>query len=221
MIFRLARFAIVKPAGYCRRAMDEPMDESIAKWDAAMAASRLRNRRWRRLAWRSGLALILVSSLIDHLWGRNYFGDDWLRFDGRQAAFAGAIDGQTIAVRDKSGEIVPVRLLGVASFNERWDRRAVARLEDRLAGHTLTLLLESTQTRDGDGRLLAYVFTEDSEPVSSQLVGEGLALDDRRVPFAFHAGVDQAEAQARRKHLGLWATADPRRFARKVHVTGH
>ena len=184
------------------------MGGSVAKWDAAMAASRLRNRRRIHLIWRGTLVLILLLSLIDHLWGRENFGDDWSRFDAKSAQFAGAIDGQTIAIRDEHGQIIAVRLLGVASFNDEWDHRSAQRLNELLKGQTLTLLLEPTQTRDSDGRLLAYVFTEDSEAISPQLVGEGLAIDDRRIPFAFHADVDQAESLAHRRHLGLWATAN-------------
>jgi endonuclease YncB( thermonuclease family) len=185
------------------------MGESIAKWDAATAASRLRNRRRLRALSCAAVGLILLSSLLDHLRAQNRLGDDWFRFDGRRVAFAGAIDGESITVRDETGgDVTPVKLLGVASFDEQWDRASARRLNSLLAGQKLILLLEPTQTRDGGGRLLAYVFADDSSPVSPQLVGEGLALDDRRMPFAFHGAVDQAESQARRKRLGLWATAN-------------
>ncbi|HEX4055191.1 MAG TPA: thermonuclease family protein [Tepidisphaeraceae bacterium] len=185
------------------------MSGSISKWDAATVASRLRNRRRWRITFWIALGLILLSSLSDHLWPHHQYEDDWMRFDGRQVSFAGAINGETIGIDEIArGEITRVRLLGVASFNDQWDRRSAQRLDALLAGRKLTLLLEPTQTRDHDGRLLAYVFTEDSEAISPQLVGEGLAIDDRRMPFAFHGSVDQAESVARRKHLGLWATAN-------------
>lgn len=185
------------------------MSGSISKWDAATATLRLRNRRrWRVASW-IAVGLILLSSLFDHLRARGQYEDDWMRFDRRQVSFAGAISGETISIHEKAGgDITRVRLLGVASFNEQWDRRSAQRLNALLTGRKLTLLLEPTQTRDSSGQLLAYVFTEDSEAVSPQLVGEGLAIDDRRLPFAFHGSVDQAESQARRKHLGLWATAN-------------
>ncbi|MGD0461066.1 MAG: thermonuclease family protein [Tepidisphaeraceae bacterium] len=180
----------------------------VAKWDAVTAASRLRNgRRWRLLAW-GVVGLILLSSLFDHLRAQNRRGDDWLRFDGHQFAFAGAIDGESIAIREEpGGSVTAVRLLGVASFTTQWDRLSARRLNSLLAGRNLILLLEPTQTRDRQDRLLAFVFTDELQPLSPQLVGEGLALDDRRMPFAFHGAVDQAESQARRKRLGLWATA--------------
>jgi endonuclease YncB( thermonuclease family) len=180
----------------------------VAKWDAETSASRLRKRRrWRRGA---GIVagLIFLSSLLDHLRTQNRRGDDWLRFNGQQVAFAGAIDGESISVRDEGGgSITPVRLLGLASFNAKWDRQSELRLNSLLAGRKLVLLLEPTQTRDSQDRLLAYAFADESQAVSPLVVGEGLALDDRRVPFVFHGAVDQAESQARRKHTGLWAGA--------------
>jgi len=198
------RFAIGRYAGYRRAAMGI----SVAKWDAATSALRLRKRRRWRILTEVFRCLILLSSLLDHLRAQNRRGDDWLRFDGHQFVFAGAIDGESITVRQEDGEgVTPVRLLGVASFTAEWDRQSVRRLNSLLVGRKLTLLLEPTQTRDGQDRLLAYVFTDESQPLSPQLVGEGLALDDRRMPFAFHGAVDQAESLARKKHLGLWATA--------------
>jgi endonuclease YncB( thermonuclease family) len=184
------------------------MGPSVAKWDPATSASRLRARRRWRLILAAVAALLLLSSLLDHLRSQNRRGDDWLRFDGHQFAFAGAIDGESIAIRNGAGgDIIPVRLLGVASFNPEWDHRSAQRLNSLLANRKLTLLLQPTQTRDSQDRLLAYVFTDDSQPLSPRLVGEGLALDDRRIPFAFHGAVDQAESMARKKRVGLWATA--------------
>lgn len=156
------------------------------------------------------MGLVLLSSLFDYLRSQNRRGDDWVRFDGRQVAFVGAIDGESISVRDERGDVIPVRLLGVASFSADWDQRAARRLNSLLEGRKLILHLEPTQTRDSRDRLLAYVFTDDSRPVSPELVGAGLALDDRRVPFAFHGAVGQAESLARRKHLGFWATSGSR-----------
>jgi endonuclease YncB( thermonuclease family) len=185
-----------------------PEIRNIAKWDAATSASRLRKRRrWRILAF-VFVCLVLLSSLADHLRAQNRRGDDWLRFDGHPFVFAGVIDGESIAIREEnSSDVTPVRLLGVASFSAEWDRLSARRLNSLLVSKELTLLLEPTQTRDSQDRLLAYVFTNESQPLSPELVGEGLALDDRRMPFAFHGAVDQAESLARRKHLGLWAKA--------------
>jgi endonuclease YncB( thermonuclease family) len=182
----------------------------VAKWDAATSASRLRNRRRWRFAFGIICCLIFVLSLFDHLRGRNRRGDDWFQFDGRQVAFVGAIDGDSISVRDDASDVVAVRLLGVASFNADWDRRSARRVNSLLEGRKLVLHLEPTQTRDSRGRLLAYVFTDDSRPIGPELVGEGLALDDRRMFFAFHGAVDQAETLARRKHLGFWGTSSSR-----------
>jgi endonuclease YncB( thermonuclease family) len=182
----------------------------IAKWDAATSVSRLRNRRRWRLVFAVVCGLVVISGFGDHFRSQNRRGDDWIRFDGRQVAFVGAMDGESISVRDERGDVIPVRLLGVASFSADWDQRSMRWLNSMLGGRKLTLVLEPTQTRDSRDRLLAYVFSEDSRPIGPELVGAGLALDDRRVSFAFHGAVDQAESLARRKHLGFWGTPGSR-----------
>ncbi len=178
-----------------------------------MSASRLRNRR----RWRFVFALVCClifdfKSLFDHFFtARNRRGgQDWFRLDGREIGFVGAIDGESISFRDDLGDVLAVRLLGVASFNADWERRSARRVNSLLERRKLILHLEPTQTRDSRDRLLAYVFTDDSRPIGPELVGEGLALDDRRMFFAFHGAVDQAESLAKRKHLGFWGTPGSR-----------
>ena len=185
------------------------MGTSVVKWDAGMAAARLRNkRRWRAVVW-GVLVVLLCSSLFDHLRAENRFGDDWHRFDGKQAMFACAVDGQTIAVREESGDVMTaVRLLGVASFDSQWDGEAKERLNSLLVGRMVVFRLEPTQTRDEKGELLAYVVRDDGESVCAEMVREGLGLADRRVKFAFDAVVDAAESQAHKKRAGLWETAN-------------
>ncbi|MGA2440280.1 MAG: thermonuclease family protein [Tepidisphaeraceae bacterium] len=181
------------------------MGVSPVKWDAATAASRLRSRR----RWRFAAAILtgfaLLTSLVDHLRAQNRSGDDWLRFDAHQVQFVGAIGGQDIAIRDgSSDDLTVVKVLGIKSFNARWDRASASRIASLLAGHTLTLHLQSTQTRDGDGRLLADVFVDDRQPLAAQLAGEGLVLADRRTTDAFRGAIARSESQARRKGIGLW-----------------
>jgi endonuclease YncB( thermonuclease family) len=181
------------------------MGASRVKWDAATAASRLRHRRrWHAVAFLL-TGFILLSSLVDHLRAQNRSGDDWLRFDGRQAQFVGAVDGQDIAIRDESSDDVTVaRVMGIKSSGAQWDRASAGRIASLLAGRKLTLHLQSTQTRDGEGRLLADVFGDDRQLLSAQLAGEGLVLADRRTPDAFRAAIAKSEIQARRKGIGLW-----------------
>lgn len=89
-------------------------------------------------------------------------------------------DGQTINIRLSDSNIVtPVHLLGVASCNAAADERA-AQL-DPSAGRSVILRLESTQTRDSQGRLLAYAYLDDRPgSVNEQMVQQGFAILDRR-----------------------------------------
>jgi len=181
------------------------MGVSPVKWDATTAASRLRRRR----RWRFAVVILtgfgLLTSLVDHLRAQNRSGDDWLRFDGHQVQFVGTIDGQDIAVRDASSDdVTVVSVMGIKSFNAQWDRASARRIASLLAGRKLTLHLQSTQTRDGDGRLLADVFGDDRQLLGAQLAGEGLVLADRRTPDAFRSAIAKSEIQARRKGIGLW-----------------
>jgi len=181
------------------------MGVSPVKWDAVTAAARLRRRR----RWRFAAAILtgfaLLTSLVDHLRAQNRSGDDWLRFDAHQVQFVGAIGGQDIAIRDgSSDDVTVVKVLGIKSFNAQWDRASAGRIASLLLGRKLTLHLQSTQTRDGDGRLLADVFGDDRQLLGAQLAGEGLVLADRRTPDAFRSAIAKSEIQARRKGIGLW-----------------
>jgi endonuclease YncB( thermonuclease family) len=187
------------------------MGASPVKWDAATAASRLRRRRRWRFAGVILAGLALLISLVDHLRAQNRSGDDWLRFDGQQVQFVGAIDGQDIAIRDgSSDDVTVVRVLGIRSFNARWDGVSARRIASLLVGRKLTLHLQSTQTRDAVGRLVADVFVDDRLPLGAQLAGEGLVLADRRSPDAFRSAIVKSEIQARRKGIGLWEKGQPK-----------
>jgi len=181
------------------------MGVSPVKWDAATANSRLRLRQRWRFAAVILTAFALLASLVDHLRAQNRSGDDWLRFDGRQVQFVGATDGQDIAIRDESSDdVTVVKVLGIKSFNSQWDRASAGRTASLLLGRKLTLHLQSTQTRDGAGRLLADVFVDDRQLLGAQLAGEGLVLADRRTPDAFRGAIAKSEIQARHKGIGLW-----------------
>jgi hypothetical protein len=181
------------------------MGVSPVKWDAATAASRLRRRRRWRFAAVILTGFALLTSLVDHLRAQNRSGDDWLRFDGHQVQFVGAIGGQDIAIRDESSDgVTVVKVLGIRSFNAQWDGASVRRMAWLLIGRKITLHLPPTQTRDWEGRLLADVFVDDRQLLGAQLAGEGLVLADRRTPDAFRGAIAKSESQARRKGIGLW-----------------
>ena len=175
------------------------------KWDAATVARRLRShRRWHAVAVILAV-ILLLSSVADHLRATNRGGDDWVRFDGRRVQFVGVAGGQDIAIREESSDDVTViRLLGIKSFDARWDSVSSERIASLLAGRKLTLHLPSTRTRDADGRLLADVLVDDRQLLGAELAGEGVVLADRRSPDAFRGAIIRSEAQAKHKGIGLW-----------------
>jgi len=182
------------------------MGVSIEKWDAATAAYSLRNRRRLRIAAIVIAGILVLSVLGDHLRGQNPFGDDWNSFDGRKFQVVEVIDGQSITVRSPlSEEVNTLRLPGIKSFARPWDKNRFDELDAEFAGRIVTLHLGTTKTRDDNGRLLADAVLDDGKSLAAEFAGEGLSLVDRGSSSMFLSSIERAEAQARRKGLGMWA----------------
>jgi endonuclease YncB( thermonuclease family) len=167
----------------------------------------VRLKQFVRWSWAGRLLVIVMaaSALADHLVWR---GDDWANFAHQPVVCISAIDGETIAVRSSdSNSITPVRLLGVWSINPHWDALARDQLDSELAGRTVTLQLEGTQTRDAQGRLLAYLFLDDQRTMNAELVREGFALADWRARGTLQRSIDAAEAEAHKKRRGFWGSS--------------
>ena len=151
------------------------------------------------------VGVILLSILGDHLRAKNWLGDDWARFDGREVRFVRVIDGESIAVCEGSSEdAVTVKLMGIRPFSGPLDKGLVERFDLELAGKAITLHLGPTRTRDENGRLVADAMTGDGKPVGAELVAEGLSLADRRSGSAFIAAIERAQTVARKKDVGMW-----------------
>ena len=178
---------------------------AVTSWEPQMTAQRLCRRR-RRAAFAYVLgSCIIVSIVLDHVLGASGHGDDWSDFDGRQFSIVCAVDGQTIGVcRDGSDQITQVHLLGIRVNDAQWAQKSKEFLAS-LAGQTVTLKLEPTQTRDAQGRLLASAFLDDHQPISVEVVDRGLSRADRSLRYSFHSDVERAQSQARKKQRGLWA----------------
>lgn len=148
------------------------------------------------------------SAILGHVLALPHHVDDWSTYNGQVIKVIAAMDGESINIAaSQNHPAVTVHLLGLAKMNDRWDSKSRDLLNSMLRGKRITLHLEPTQTRDSAGRLLAFAFDPDAKPVSAEVVRQGLALADRRMAYAFHASVDQAETEARKKHRGLWAIA--------------
>jgi hypothetical protein len=181
------------------------MGVAIVRWDAETAASQLRNRRRVRIAWGIAIGIVIVLTLVDHFLSRNYFGDDWARFDGREFRFVRLIDGDSMAVCEpSSGEIIDVKLMGIRPFHAPLEKRMVDVADAQLVGKMIVLHLGLTRTRDERGRLVADAMTEDGKPISALLATQGLALADRRSSSAFVGEAVRGQSQARKKRVGMW-----------------
>lgn len=169
-------------------------------------AARLRRRRRRIGLARAAILCAAVSILLDHVRAANRHGDDWSRFDRREVQFVAAQDGQSIDVRQSSGgPITAVHLLGVAAAGDpAWDKIAAERLAVMLSPKPILLQLEPTQTRDDRGRLLAYAFADERQPINAEIVRHGLALADAQMNCTLLGMVQQAQKEARKKQIGIW-----------------
>lgn len=160
------------------------------------------------------LALSIVASRLKPARpvGTGPWADDWAAFDKKTFDHPRVIDGDTIAIRNGHSDEVRVRLLGIdapemhAGTGEPPDYWAVNATDAlrRLAARSVTLQLEPTQTRDRYGRLLAYIYADDTDNINLDLIRQGHVYADRRFPHTQRRPFEQAEAQARERKLGLW-----------------
>lgn len=177
-----------------------------------MSPDRTAQRLRRRSNWRRGgigaLILILISILLDRGGVFGYEGDDWATYDGRQFTIVTVVDGDTVNVADEAGKRTRIRLIGVDAPEmdgpAYWGDKATAYARQRLAGRSVTIKLDGTQSRDRHGRLLAYLYVTDSDNFNLGLVRDGQAYADRRHAHSLRSLFETAEAEARRKAVGLW-----------------
>jgi len=131
--------------------------------------------------------------------------NDWQAFDRRAFAVDRVTAGDRIVIRTGDG-LATIRLLGVAApdAGRPGSAESAAYTQARLAGQSVTLRLEPTQTRDADGVLLAYAYLSDNDNVNLDLIRDGKAYADRRAKHTFASGFEQTENEARKKNRGLW-----------------
>jgi endonuclease YncB( thermonuclease family) len=151
---------------------------------------------------RHSIAFLTIILLIASM-AIGYRADDWSRYDHQSVRVVAAITGDCLQIETASGKTDTVALLGAAesASTQAW-------LQNHVAGKQLTLLLESPQTRDPAGRLRAFAFLG-NQNLSVELVKAGQAYADRREKTEMDALIDPAEADARKKKRGLWASLRP------------
>jgi endonuclease YncB( thermonuclease family) len=172
-----------------------------------------RRRRIRRVIF-CLIALLSLSVVLGRLGPLRYRGDDWRDFDQQRVTVTHVVDGDTVRVRlSSAAPEETVRLLGIdapeishaSGEGSHWGLQAAEYLKGIAEGRSVTLRLDSTQTRDKYRRLLAYLYLGDTENVNQSLVRDGHAYAFRTFPHSQQRQFEQAETEARGKRRGLWA----------------
>ena len=208
------------PARRSRRRLRRASIDLDADIDRALAGLPRGRRNWKRIVGTAALLLIVAFALSRLPKSQTGHGGgvggaaDWATFDKQVLRVDRVVDGDTVRVLTPAGESESVRLIGVDAPEMRpreggppahYAERATDWLRNRLDGERVTLRLPETRTRDRYGRLLAYVYLDDSEDVGESLVAGGYAYADRRFAHDLRRHYERAEAAARGKKRGLWA----------------
>lgn len=120
------------------------------------------------------------------------------------------IDGDTIIVII-GGKKEKVRLIGVDTpetdgpytKKEPFNREASAFTKNMTEGKYVKLKYDR-ERRDKYGRLLAYVYLEDSTFLNVELIKEGYATVFRKFRFKYRDDFIHYESEARKSKKGLW-----------------
>lgn len=129
------------------------------------------------------------------------------------------VDGDTIDVRDSSGRIERVRLVGIDTPEtvdpkknvQCFGPEASAFLKETLLGESVALVAKPDEDRDDYDRLLRYVFLGD-EDVGSTMLAKGYAISlCERYPHPKCEEYDLLEEKAMSEKLGRWGECARRR----------
>jgi len=180
-----------------------PAPAGTGKRDAEWVARRLIQHRVRRKIFISLVGILAVAMIGGWLLVETQLGDR--AFDGKRYTVAEVIDGGTFVIADRAA--TRVSMLGVdapAWPDAHYSKEAAAYLTERLRGEVVLLKLDGTQTRNVDGRLLAYVYLGDTDLINADIIRDGRAFSDRRNWHTFRQQFDQIENEARAKARGMW-----------------
>jgi endonuclease YncB( thermonuclease family) len=163
----------------------------------------LGKRRSRRLIAFAIFTLVAASVILTHAGAFGQCGDDWSRYDHQTFRVIAVPSGDTIRISLASGSLETVRLLGIASpaaAAQQW-------LTDRTTAQDVTLLLQSPQTRDSSGALLAFAYIHHSN-LSVEITQAGMARPDRQNKSIMDALIRSAEKESQKKKLGQWSPSE-------------
>ena len=161
----------------------------------------LRGRRLLRHLALLSLFLLGLFVLLDHLGCFGYRGDDGGTFDGKRFTLQRVTPRGDLIVAHNGSE-TEIHLLGVAT-----DSTAQTYLQEHATGKTAILKLEPLESRDAEGRLLAYVYIPEGDCLNVDIVRAGAARADRHRKHSMQAVIEGAESDARKHKRGIWKDA--------------
>lgn len=168
------------------------------------------------------MGVLALLSALDHAGLFGARGDDRLRYSDAKATVIRAADGDTIYIdiSDRRSSKTRVRLWGVdcpeiahgaAEADAYYGPEAAAFVRKHVVGHRVRVVLDPNRgVRDKFGRLLAYVYLEDTgEMLNETLLNRGLAYADRRFDHVMKHRFGRLEKKAAKAKVGLWADVLP------------
>lgn len=171
---------------------------------------------WRRHPLLSAVAvLLLILAYVDHRGYVGWQGDDPTRYHSKVFTCIAVLDGDTIDVDVPDGRYTHtrIRMWGVDTPEVEGSGRepgyfgpqASQFAKQALRGKRVRLELAGGRTRDKYGRVLAYVFDEQTGDLfNAALIETGHGYADRRFDHPRMADFVRLEEQARLAKRGLW-----------------
>ena len=161
-------------------------------------------------------ALIVAALIVADRngWLLVHQADDMSAYHGVKTRAVRIIDGDTIEVDIADAlskkPATRVHLWGVdcpdlsRSTAEPWAQEAAGCTRSLVMNTEFTLWLESHQTRDAYGAILARIELPDGRIVNEAVLEQGLARADDRFPHTYLTRYAQLENSARRRRAGMW-----------------
>jgi micrococcal nuclease len=124
------------------------------------------------------------------------------------------VDGDSVLVAQEEGSQVPVRILGIKSFDSKiekdvvtpYSHAAVQAIDRLMQGRPVRIMLANS-TKDRYGRYIASLFVDDQD-IGLHLVKEGFVLVYTVYPFPAMSLYLEQQELARTHRRGLWANSD-------------
>lgn len=179
-------------------------------------------RVWRRRPWPAAAVLVLILTVaITRL--LTPVGSDYDRYHNKTFTCVKVVDGDTIDIDIPDGKHknTRIRLWGVDTPETAkspqgeayFGPEASAFTKSLVDGKQVRVVLTTKQTRDKYGRLLGYVYLDDSQTMlNEELIIQGYAYADHRFDHPWKQRFLDLEKRAHKSKTGLWAAVKPEQY---------